>query len=71
VALRATSLQAWRSEVKQLAIALFLRMIVFLQAARIEIVDFDPYPSSYPLAVALKDTPPGVPIGAKEYYAFS
>ena len=46
-------------------------MIVFLQAARIALVDFDPYLGSYPLAVALEHAPPGGLIGANEYYAFS
>jgi hypothetical protein len=61
----------WRGELRKLVLALALCMIVFLQAARIALVVFDPYLGSYPLAVALKSSPPGELIGANEYYAFS
>lgn len=67
----AISLRVWRNEIRKLAMALALGMIVFLQAARIALVVFDPYLGSYPLAVALKRSPPGGLIGANEYYAFS
>ena len=52
-------------------LALAVCMIVFLQAARLALVVFDPYLGSYPLAVALEQSPPGKLIGANEYYAFS
>ena len=60
-----------RTELRAVVLALAVCMIVFLQAARIALVDFDPYLGSYPLAVALKQAPPGGLIGANEYYAFS
>jgi len=67
----AVSLFVWRNEIRKLALALAFCMIVFLQAARIALVVFDPYLGSYPLAVALKSSPSGGLIGANEYYAFS
>ena len=67
----ALSLFVWRNEIRKLALAFALCMVVFLQAARIALVVFDPYLGSYPLAVALKSSPSGGLIGANEYYAFS
>ncbi len=61
----------WRNNLHGSMLALALCMIVFLQAARIALVVFDPYLGSYPLAVALENSPPGGLIGANEYYAFS
>ena len=46
-------------------------MIIFLQAARLALIRFDPYLGSYPLAQALKDSPPGQLIEGDAYYAFS
>jgi hypothetical protein len=46
-------------------------MIVFFQAARIALVRFDSYLSSYPLAQHLQQSPPGQLIEADAYYAFS
>ena len=46
-------------------------MVVFFTAARLAMVTFDPYLSSYPLAEALKRTPPGRLIVDNQYYAFS
>lgn len=65
------ALFVWRSNLRQTVLALAVCMIVFLQAARIALVEFDPYLGSYPLAVALEKSPPGELIGANEYYAFS
>ena len=65
------ALWLWRSDLRKMVLALAICMIVFLQAARIALVDFDPYLGSYPLAVALEQSPPGKLIGANEYYAFS
>ena len=67
----ALALVIWRSDLRKMVLALAVCMIVFLQAARIALVDFDPYLGSYPLAVALEQSPPGELIGANEYYAFS
>jgi hypothetical protein len=65
------ALWLWRSDLRRMVLALAVCMIVFLQAARIALVEFDPYLGSYPLAVALEQSPPGNLIGANEYYAFS
>ena len=65
------ALIVWKDNVRTAMLALALCMVVFLQAARIALVVFDPYLGSYPLAVALENSPPGELIGANEYYAFS
>jgi 4-amino-4-deoxy-L-arabinose transferase-like glycosyltransferase len=67
----AVSLLMWRSDLRKTVFALAVCMIVFLQAARLALVVFDPYLGSYPLAIALEQSPPGKLIGANEYYAFS
>lgn len=46
-------------------------MLAFIQAARLALVTFDPYLSSYQLADALKQAPPGEVIEGDAYYAFS
>ncbi|MBV9183281.1 MAG: glycosyltransferase family 39 protein, partial [Acidobacteria bacterium] len=51
--------------------ALATGMILFFQAARVALVRFDPYLSSYRLAEALEKAPPGDLIEANAYYAFS
>jgi 4-amino-4-deoxy-L-arabinose transferase-like glycosyltransferase len=50
---------------------LVLVMLVFLQAARLALIKFDPYLSSYELAEALKKSPAGDLIEGDAYYAFS
>ena len=65
------ALVVWRNRLRAAVLALAVCMIVFLQAARVALIDFDPYLGSYPLAVALEQSPPGGLIGANEYYAFS
>lgn len=67
----AIALVLWGSDLRKTVIALAACMIVFLQAARMALIVFDPYLGSYPLAVSLKQSPPGGLIGANEYYAFS
>lgn len=67
----AAALLIWRSDLRKTILALAVCMIVFLQSARLALVVFDPYLGSYPLAVALEQSPPGRLIGANEYYAFS
>jgi Dolichyl-phosphate-mannose-protein mannosyltransferase len=52
-------------------VALAVMMLVFLQAARLALITFDPYLSSYQLADALKKAPPGNLIEGDAYYAFS
>jgi 4-amino-4-deoxy-L-arabinose transferase-like glycosyltransferase len=67
----ALALLTWQNELRKAMLALALCMIVFLQAARIALVVFDPYLGSYPLAIALNNSPQGDLIGGNEYYAFS
>ena len=50
---------------------LTLMMVVFIQAARLALVAFDPYLSSKPLADALMRSEPGVLVEGDAYYAFS
>jgi hypothetical protein len=64
-------LVAFRANRFKAALALTVTMIVFVQAARIALVRFDSYLGSYPLAMALKQSPPGELIEANAYYAFS
>jgi len=52
-------------------IALALMSVVFLNAARIAMVTFDPYLASRPLAEALAAAPPGQWIADNQYYTFS
>ena len=46
-------------------------MIVFIQAARLALVVFDPYLSSKPLADSLTHSEPGILVEGDAYYAFS
>jgi 4-amino-4-deoxy-L-arabinose transferase-like glycosyltransferase len=57
----------WRRPV----IAYVVMMVLFLQAARLAMVVFDPYLSSRPLATALLKAPPGQLIEDNAYYTFS
>ena len=57
----------WRSPV----VAYVLMMVLFLHAARLAMVVFDPYLSSRPLANALIKAPPGQLIEDNAYYTFS
>lgn len=52
-------------------IALALMSVVFLNAARLALVEFDPYLGSRPLAQALLAAPPGQWIAGNQYYTFS
>ena len=52
-------------------LALTLMMVLFFHAARLALVDFDPYLSSRPLAQALLQSPPGRLIVDDQYYTFS
>jgi hypothetical protein len=65
------ALLIWRNRLPTAMLALAVCTIIFLQAARIALIAFDPYLGSYPLAVALEQSPPGGLVGANEYYAFS
>jgi hypothetical protein len=48
-----------------------LMMVLFIQAARLALVVFDPYLSSRPLVEALRERPPGTLIVDHHYYTFS
>jgi len=56
---------------RQPTIALALMMVMFLHAARLAMITFDPYLSSRPLAEALIKAPPGRLIEDDAYYTFS
>jgi hypothetical protein len=48
-----------------------IMMVVFFHAARLAMIDFDPYLSSRPLVISLEQTPPGNLIVDHHYYWFS
>ena len=48
-----------------------LMMVLFVHAARLAMVTFDPYLSSRPLAEVLRESPPGGMIVDDQYYTFS
>ena len=52
-------------------LAATVMMVLFLHAARVAMVTFDPYLSSRPLAEALEKSPPGTLIIDHHYYTFS
>ncbi len=55
----------------QVFATLVVTMLLFLQAARVALVRFDPYLSSFQLAEALKKAAPGRLVVGDAYYAFS
>jgi 4-amino-4-deoxy-L-arabinose transferase-like glycosyltransferase len=56
---------------KRAFLAIAVMMVIFLHAARLAMVVFDPYMSSRPLAEALLEAPAGQLIVDDQYYAFS
>lgn len=62
---------AWWFRGERAYLSLALMMVLFLQAARLAMVAFDPYMSSRPLAEALKRAPKGRLILNGPYYTFS
>lgn len=60
-----------RSTGQRAFLAAALMTVLFLQAARLALITFDPYLSSRPLAEALLQSPEGKLIVDKHYYAFS
>jgi hypothetical protein len=56
---------------RQPTVAIAIMMVLFLHAARLAMVVFDPYLSSRPLAEALMKSPPGELIEDNAYYTFS
>jgi 4-amino-4-deoxy-L-arabinose transferase-like glycosyltransferase len=61
----------WVLRGQRVYIAIALMMVLFIHAARLALVVFDPYLSSRPLAEALLRAPSGKLIINGEYYAFS
>jgi hypothetical protein len=59
----------WRGIATQLGLAAM--MVLFLNAARLAMVTFDPYLSSATLAEALKGSPPGKVILGDQYFTLS
>jgi 4-amino-4-deoxy-L-arabinose transferase-like glycosyltransferase len=57
--------------VRRSAIGLAAMMVLFLHAARLALVTFDPYLASRPLAEALHAAPEGTLIVDNQYYTFS
>lgn len=68
-AIGATANWAWKGLRANIATAVM--MVLFLQAARIAMVAFDPYLASRPLANALLAAPPGTLILDNQYYSWS
>ncbi len=60
-----------RFEGRRAFIAIALMMVLFLHAARLAMVTFDPYLSSRPLAEQLLQSPEGQLILGDQYYTFS
>lgn len=65
------SASAFRLRGVGLALGLALMMTLFLHAARMALVTFDPYLGSRPLAEAYKQSKPGTLIVDNQYYTFS
>ena len=62
---------AFRKNVHMSYLLLALMMVLFLNAARIAMIAFDPYLSSEPLARALNSAPKGRVVMDDQYYTFS
>lgn len=62
---------AWRLPPRRALLAMALMMVLFLHAARLAMVVFDPYLGSRPLAEALLRAPPGQLIADNQYYTWS
>ncbi len=60
-----------RTKAKSVYMTVGLMMVVFFHAARLAMVDFDPYLSSRPMVRALEKSPPGELIVDHHYYWFS
>jgi 4-amino-4-deoxy-L-arabinose transferase-like glycosyltransferase len=67
VAFAVGAIGAWRFRL----LAIAAMMVLFLNAARLALVVFDPYLSSRPLAEALLKAPAGQLIADNQYYTFS
>jgi hypothetical protein len=67
----ASALGATALALRRPALAITAAMVLFLHAARIALITFDPYLGSRELAIAFKAAPPGELIVDNQYYAFS
>ena len=65
------TIACWVLRGQRVYIAIGLMMVLFIHAARLALVVFDPYLSSRPLAEALLRAPSGTLVINGEYYAFS
>lgn len=65
------ALGTFKARTNRAAIAATIMMLLFLHAARVAMVTFDPYLSSRPLAEALENSPSGTLIINRHYYTFS
>jgi 4-amino-4-deoxy-L-arabinose transferase-like glycosyltransferase len=61
----------WSLRGQKLYLGLAASMVLFLNAARMAMISFDPYLSSRSLADALRHSPPGELIVDNQYYTFS
>jgi 4-amino-4-deoxy-L-arabinose transferase-like glycosyltransferase len=61
----------FKAAARRAAISAALMMVLFLHAARVAMVAFDPFLSSRPLAEAIQKAPPGTLIVDHHYYTFS
>lgn len=61
----------WAKSVRTAVIGAALMMTLFLHAARLALIRFDPYLGSRELAEALVQAPPGELIADNQYYTFS
>jgi hypothetical protein len=61
----------YRKHSRSAFFAIAVMMVIFLHAARMAMITFNPYLGSKPLAEALMAAPPGKLIEADAYYAFS
>jgi 4-amino-4-deoxy-L-arabinose transferase-like glycosyltransferase len=61
----------WRARSERAILAAGLMMVLFYQAARLAMVDFDPFLSSRPIAEIINESPGGTLIVDHHYYWFS
>jgi hypothetical protein len=71
VAFLVGAIGTWKFRPARTYFAMGLMMVVFLQAARLAMITFDPYLASRPLAEALERAPKGQLIVDDQYYTFS
>lgn len=71
VAFLAGAYAAWRLRGHAAYLGLALMMVLFLNAARVAMIAFDPYLGSHALAAALREAPKGRVVVDNQYYAFS